>query len=338
MLFKGSFFLRNPTLLAFLNNFFCTLVVIIAFPNNASANSKCLPYFLYGYNQSFVHFPNSANFCIQSGDGEINIRTDVLGGRVINAISGSKSEKFFFGESQLLGFDISGIPGSHDLNKEFPDKKLIFYGAPNNGPFESLNYANYVLRKKNGGEITIGFNFGADIFRLLPAWNPEHFVPLKSKELDYYLEHRFLYEVKIAIGLIGGKFFTSKRPSKTQLRKLFKDINLDTLNKRIDVYFSNLKNLTARESLTTNMIIYPPYWGYETNADSGSLMADAKTLIHFYNFVCDKIINQPFLTNVMVGKPVLNKPDPLTSDGRHFSRGTLEYIPASQYCASNSRY
>ena len=73
MLFKGSFFLRNPTLLAFLNNFFCTLVVIIAFPNNASANSKCLPYFLYGYNQSFVHFPNSANFCIQSGDGEINI-------------------------------------------------------------------------------------------------------------------------------------------------------------------------------------------------------------------------------------------------------------------------
>ena len=309
----------------------------MAFPNNAISNSKCLPYFLYGYNQSFVHFPNSAAFCIQTKDGKIHVRTDMLGGRVIEANPSSKSEKLFFGESQLLGFDITGRPGSHDLNKKFPGKKLIFYGAPNNGPFESLNYIEYVLGKKNSTEITIGFNFGADIFRLLPAWSPEDFVPLKSKELDYYLEHRFLYEVKIAIGLIGGKFFTSKRPSTIQLRKLFKDINLDALDKRIDMYFSKLKDLTAQRSLTTNMIIYPPYWGYETNSNNDSLMADAKTLIHFYNFVCDKIINQRFLTNVMVGKPILSKPDPLTSDGRHFSRGTLEYIPASQYCAANSR-
>ena len=160
---------------------------------------------------------------------------------------------------------------------------------------------------------------------------------MKSKELDYYLEHRFLYEVKIAIGLIGGKSFTSKRPSTIQLRKLFKDINLDPLDKRIDIYFSKLKDLTARNSLTSNMIIYPPYWGYETNSNDDSFMADAKTLTHFYNSGCVKVIIQRFLTNVMVGKPILNKPDPLTSDGWHFSRGTLQYIPESQYCAANSR-
>ena len=50
--------------------------------------------------------------------------------------------------------------------------KLVFYGAPNNGPFETINYLKLISEHKQFKEIVVGFNYGTDIFRIMPSWDP----------------------------------------------------------------------------------------------------------------------------------------------------------------------
>ena len=306
-----------------------TVLIFLISPTDVY--SKCLTYYLYGYNQKFVHFPLSKAYCVQNDDGRINIKTDKYGGRIIVSRNNKNEEMIFFGESQLFGFDISGNPGSHDLNKIFPEKKLIFYGAPNNGPIETIEYIKFVLSHKPANDIIIGFNFGTDVFRLLPKWNPKKFVPLNSKDLAFYLSNPFLYELKLTWDFLGGSFFTAKRPDNIQLRKFYKKINKEEWKLRINEFFNQVSKLANEFNVDVGLVIYSPYWGYE-KTESANNVKNKEVMSEFREFVCVYLDDLRFLKRILVGIPILSYKNLYSSDGRHFGKGKLRYVKQTNYC------
>ena len=328
-----DFFENRPNSAAVLN--ICSgllLSISIFFTAVQVSNAACLPYYLYGYNKKFVHFPKDTTYCVQTDDGKIRIATDELGGRIIKKNNSNSPILRLFGESQLFGFDVSGKPGSHDLNYIYPEKDLIFYGAPNNGPFESIEYIKYILEHVKLHRMILGFNFGTDVFRSMPEWNPERFVLLDSKDLEFYQNFPFLYEVKITMALFGGGFFTTNRPNKIKLRHLYSELDKNILNERIKIIFNNIEDLSKDNNIKVNLIVYPPYWGYEKD-ENGAFKSIKLVMDSFKKFVCNDLKRFIFLKKILVGKLVGSAEKIYTADKRHFAQGQLEYISDKMYCA-----
>ena len=112
--------------------------------------------------------------------------TDKLGGRIIES-GFSTNQIIAFGESQLLGLDLSDLRTNtkHDLSSLFPSSSITIYAAPNNGPLQALQQIKKVHSFKSlaGRNIVVGFNYGTDIFRIQDHWNPENFVPMNMSQL-----------------------------------------------------------------------------------------------------------------------------------------------------------
>ena len=290
-------------------------VAVILFAKPASSN--CLPFFLFGYNGKYVHFPEEAKYCVNSKDGVLEIITDEFGGRIINSTKNNGSDvKWFFGESQLFGFDVNGKSGSHDLN---------------NGPFETIEYLRHILQNKTLDHIVVGFNYGTDIFRILPEWNADKVVALDSKDLSFYLNNPFWYEARLAIEILGGKFFTGSRPNVRQLRVLHSKIDGKTRSNRINKFFKELSNLSSQYEISVDFILYPPYWGYIKTKEN-KFKEHAYTMRQFNDFVCKQLSLIPLIRKVLVAKP-REKDKPLfTYDERHFSKDTLDYLEKDNYC------
>jgi len=293
----------------------------------------CLPYYLYGYNGEFVHFPKNSEYCVDSADGKITIFTDRFGGRVIPSNSIEKGELLHFGESQLFGFDVSGSPGSHDLNSMFPNHKLVFYGGPNNGPFETINYLKLISEHKEFKEIVVGFNYGTDIFRIMPNWDPSKFVALDSEDLTFYLENPFLFEIKLALDMFTGGGFTFRRPDVAALQKLYLDLDLTIKNQRLNKFFVDLKDLTQAKKIKLSLIIFPPYWGFEFST-SGDLMENNLIKGSFYSFACNFIKRFYFIDDVIVAWPRELTAGLLTSDQRHYAYDRLTYNSSRKFCGN----
>jgi len=315
-----------------LNIIFCFIIFFLTLSHlNNEARASCLPFYLYGYNGKFVHFPNDTNYCINSPDGEIKIATNKLGGRLIRSKSPTNSTLVFFGESQLFGYDISGDPGSHDLNKIFPNVNFVFYGAPNNGPFETINYMDYVLKHERISKAIVGFNYGTDIFRIMPKWDPNNFVPLKSNDLNFYLENPFLFEAKLTLDLITGGFFTSRRPDTQELQKLYSNLDQKLKIKQIKLFFKKLEDISKRHLFEIELIIYPPYWGFETT-NSDILIENRNIMSSFNKFSCIFTNNINYINKVIIAQPINLTANLFTSDQRHYSRGNISFISKIEYC------
>ena len=293
--------------------------------------ADCLPYYLYGYNEKFVHFPKNTTYCVENNDGKISIVTDKFGGRIVTQTKTDSHVLRLFGESQLFGFDVSGRPGSHDLNQIYPKKKLIFYGAPNNGPFESIQYIKYVLKQVKMNRVVFGFNFCTDIFRSMPEWDPRKFVLLESKDLQFYQNFPFLYEAKIALSIFGGEFFTTKRPNNIKLRKLYDKLDNKMLKERINTIFYEVEKMAKKNNIIVDLIVYPPYWGYEVDA-IGKIKRIKAVMVSFKEFICNDLKIFTFLNKILVGKPYGSVRQLFSADKRHFARGKLKYISNKNYC------
>ena len=167
---------------------------IIAFLFNTELKAKnCLSFVPYGFNDFYVHLPQEAIFCVKEGKKTISYITDIYGGRIFSSKKFNK-EIQVLGDSQVLGLDIEKID-YHYLSKLYK-KNFVIYAAPNNGPFEVLNFLNLnkkILNKK----IIINFNFSVDIYRINNTWEPENFVALKDYHLDEILEHPIKYRLII---------------------------------------------------------------------------------------------------------------------------------------------
>ena len=129
---------------------------IITFLFNTELKAKnCLSFVPYGFNDFYVHLPQEALFCVKEEKKIISYKTDIYGGRIFSNDK-LNEEIQIFGDSQVLGLDIEKIE-DHYLSQLYK-KNFIIYAAPNNGPFEVINFLNlnkeitftfYVISKNN---------------------------------------------------------------------------------------------------------------------------------------------------------------------------------------------
>ena len=185
----GSNFLR--LFLGIKNILLIILIYFILFFSKVNAKS-CLSFLPYGYNESYVHLPQSASFCLKQRKTINKYQTDNYGGRILNR-EFTYNKIQIFGDSQVLGLDIDKIE-EHYLNTLYKKNNFVIYAAPNNGPYEVINFLNQnkkILQKK----IVITFNFSTDVYRVSNFWEPKNYVALKDHELDEILEHPFKYRL-----------------------------------------------------------------------------------------------------------------------------------------------
>jgi hypothetical protein len=292
----------------------------------------CLSFLPYGYNDFFVHLPRSEQFCVSSPDGETTYWTDDRGARIIDG-EDKEAPVYAFGESQLLEIfpDTSGQ--GHALRSLYPKKPLIIHGAPNNGPFETVEYLKYVLRTTNPEHIVIGFNFGTDVFRIIPGWKIKKFVSLTSDELPKVMSFPFWYDLKIAVGVLKGKFFTAKKPNLERTRNYYNS-RKKIIRTNFQTFINQLTKAAKPVNSKIDFVFFPPYWAYSQKEDTSYF--EETIGIEFKNFVCDGVIlNQLLVANTYIARfpKTLSTEKLFTYDRRHFRTETLKFESRETYCA-----
>jgi hypothetical protein len=304
-----------------------TIIIVITF----NVLGTCLSFLPYGYNGFFVHLPKNEQFCVSSPDGNTIYRTDVRGARII---SGKNVEVpvYAFGESQLLEIFPSAIGKKHALRSLYEKKTLIIHAAPNNGPFESVEYLKYVLRTTSAEKIVIGFNFGTDVFRIIPGWKTKKSVSLDSDQLTTVMMFPFWYEFKILIDTLRGEFFTYDRPDLARTRNYYMS-QKKLIRKNFSAFTTLLKNVTEPKISKIDFIFFPPYWAYSQNGQSSHLEIDIEN--EFNSFVCDRNILNPLRgSQVYIAEfpKSLATKKLLTYDRRHFRTEFLTFRTKEAYC------
>jgi len=244
------------------------LIYLILFVPRADAKG-CLSFLPYGFNGSYVHLPQSASFCVKQGKTTIKYQTDNYGGRLLYD-EDLNNKIQVFGDSQVLALDIENVE-QHYLNALYKKNNLIIYAAPNNGPYEVINFLNKnkkTLQKK----IIVAFSFSTDLYRILNYWNPENFVALKDYELDEILEHPFKYRLIVFKNLLFNKNFTISRYDNEKMQNLFLNSDQDKLYKNLTKYFNELNKTANKLDIEIDLIVTHPYWVYSID----------KKIINFY--------------------------------------------------------
>jgi hypothetical protein len=301
--------------------FFKILIIFFILSGNLSA--KCFSFIPYASNGKFVYLPENLEFCFSKGDGDIHIETNENGARLINVNSEhDSSEIHVFGDSQILGIDWSSKDSKkiHDIAGIFPNKKLILYAAPNNGPFQVTEKLKDMSETKINykSEIVLGFNYGTDIFRIQPGWKVEDFVPLNEENIYDVLKSPFIYDLIILKGMVEGKFFTITNDVRESNLNQFLSIDDEELNLSMSKIIDQINGVLSNFDSKKTLIIYPPYWGYEENNKE----LHQNVAKPFFLFACDQRLVNIF-DKILIGelKDTLN----LSSDKRHFKTSSLNY-------------
>ena len=126
-LLSGSNFLK--LLFGIKNILLTTLIYFILFTSPSNAKI-CLSFLPYGFNESYVHLPQSASFCVKQGKTKYEYKTDNYGGRLLyDDITNNKIQ--VFGDSQVLGLDVDKIE-EHYLNTLYKKSNFIPISIFNN--------------------------------------------------------------------------------------------------------------------------------------------------------------------------------------------------------------
>ena len=256
---SGSNFLR--LLFGIKNILLFIFVCFNLFVPKADAKS-CLSFLPYGFNESYVHLPQSASFCVKQGKTIIKYQTDNYGGRLLSDETVNNKIQVF-GDSQVLGLDVENIE-QHYLNTLYKKNNFVIYAAPNNGPYEVINFLNKnkkILQKK----IIVTFSFSTDLYRILNYWNPENFVALKDYELDEILEHPFKYRLIVFKNLLLNKNFTISRYDNEKMQNLFLNSDQDKLYKNLTKYFDELNKTANKLDVEIDFVVTHPYWVYSVD-------------------------------------------------------------------------
>ena len=88
-------------------------------------------------------------------------------------------------------------------------------------------------------------------------------MPLKSDELSNIMSQPFLYDLILLRGLLTGKYFSVNLPDNKKTFVLFRNLDDTEINKRLVLWLNKIKKIknTIRKEL--NIIIYPPYLGFD---------------------------------------------------------------------------
>jgi len=292
----------------------------------------CLSFLPYGYNGFFVHLPNDEMFCVSSPDGDTSYRTGSRGGRIITG-KNSEAPVYAFGESQLLEIFPDTRGQGHALRSLYPNKTLIIHGAPNNGPFETVEFLKYILRTTTPKQTVIGFNFGTDVFRIIPGWKTKNFVSLASNELTTVMSFPFWYELKFFIGVLKGKFFTAQKPNLERTRNYYV-LQKDSIRRNFNAFIQKLNKAAKSANTKIDFIFFPPYWMYSQK--QGNSYFEEEIGAKFNRFVCDSHILEPLnVSKIYIAKfPKFLPTDKLfTHDRRHFRTEKLIFESKEIYCS-----
>ena len=298
-------------------------ILILFFILAGNLSAECFSFIPYASNGKFVYLPENLEFCFSKGDGDIHIETNEDGARLINANSEhGSSTVHIFGDSQILGIDWSSKDSDtiHDIAGIFPNKNLILYAAPNNGPFQVTEKLKEISESKINykSDLVLGFNYGTDIFRIQPGWKVEDFVPLNEENIYDVLKSPFIYDLIILKGMVEGKFFTITNDVRQSNLNQFLNIDDDELQLSMSKIIDQMRDVLSNFNSKKTLIIYPPYWGYEENNEK--LLENVAQ--HFFLFACDQRLVNIF-DKIFVGELIGSLS--LSSDKRHFKTSSLNY-------------
>jgi len=305
------------------------LIYFILFVPKVNAKS-CLSFLPYGYNESYVHLPQSASFCVKQRKTINKYQTDNFGGRILNhEFSYNKIQ--IFGDSQVLGLDIDKIE-EHYLNTLYKKNNFVIYAAPNNGPYEVINFLNQnkkILQKK----IVIAFNFSTDVYRVSNFWEPKNFVALKDYELDEILEHPFKYRLIVFKNLLLNKNFTLSRYNNEKMQKLFLNSSQDILHKNLTQYFKELSRTANKLDLEIDFIITHPYWVYSLDKKNNKLLLNKELNNKVEKLICNSFQSKNKTIKILISKvSEILELNELTIDKRHLKSKKIKLKKYDQLC------
>jgi hypothetical protein len=324
---SGSNFLR--LLFGIKNILLFILICFNLFVPKADAKS-CLSFLPYGFNESYVHLPQSASFCVKQGKTIIKYKTDNYGGRLL-INENFKNKIQIFGDSQVIGLEMEKIE-QHYLYSKYKNSNFIIYAAPNNGPYEVINFLNKnknILNKK----IIVTFNFAVDAYRVRSGWDPKNFVALKDYELDSILEHPFKYRLIVFKNLLLNKNFTISRYDNEKMQNLFLNLNINKVNKNIINYFNKLNKTADILDLEIDFIITHPYWVYSVDKDNKKLLLNKGLAKKVERLICNSFQSTKRISKILISElPDIRNLTDLTVDKRHFKLDKIKLQKLSKIC------
>lgn len=249
----------------------------------------------------------------------INFKSGPHGERIIGN-GNIKKTIVAIGESQMMGIDWSDnkLSGPHDLNRLFPDKNLLIFAAPNNGPIQN----EYRLRDipvnilKNADAVIVGFNFSTDVFRISSNWDHKKSSPISFELFDVPFFKYFLFDTALLNARFQGKYFSNNVPNATVIFDEYKNIDKTEL---IKIYLKVMTRLLDRikpYNQQIYLIIYPPYWGVD---ELGNLRPEIKDDLEMIICTSYRQLNAIKIISTS------NKKYTLSEDGRHFPQGDFTF-------------
>ena len=307
------------------------LVYLILFVPKADAKN-CLSFLPYGFNESYVHLPQNVTFCVKSGKKTNKYKTDNYGGRLLYDKAFNNKIQVF-GDSQVLGLGIENRE-QHYLSTLYKKNNFIIYAAPNNGPYEVLNFLNKnkkILQKK----IIVTFSFSTDLYRILNYWNPENFVALKDYELDEILEHPFKYRLIVFKNLLLNKNFTISRYDNEKMQNLFLNSDQDKLYKNLTKYFNELNKTANKLDVEIDFIVTHPYWVYSIDKKNDKLLLDIELNKKVRKLICNSFQKTKKISKILISQvPETLQLNALTIDKRHLKSKEIKLKKYKELCGA----
>ena len=307
------------------------MIYSILFISKADAKN-CLSFLPYGFNESYVHLPQSASFCVKQGKTKYRYQTDNYGGRLLGDETVNNKIQVF-DDSQVLGLDVENI-AQHYLNTLYKKNNFVIYAAPNNGPYEVINFLNKnkkILQKK----IIVTFNVSTDLYRILDYWNPENFVALKDYELDEILEHPFKYRLIVFKNLLLNKNFTISKYDNEKMQNLFLNSEQYKLYKNLTKYFNELNETANKLDIEIDFIVTHPYWVYSIDKKNNKLLLNKELNDKVEKLICSSFRGTKKISKLLISRlPEILELDDLTTDKRHLKSTKIKLTKYEELCGS----
>ena len=291
------------------------VAIILSFHFQLTKASECLENWPYGFNGLYPHLIADETFCISYGRGQIDVITDKLGRRIIGSKSPNGAQTYAFGDSQLLGYDDE----FHHLLTLDPQSMLVLHAAPNNGPYEYLNWYR-ISPLEPSSHIIFGFNLSTDIFRVLPGWNPQDHILLDSASLRLYYDYPLLHYLRGIATVFSDNPKVSLKAMEAGSEMAERFINLtenqfrDAVDRLGDVFQYSLEQRPSPVRKT--FLIYQPFWVSLLN------FKETLKLSEFVRYLgC--VINQKTGAEVFFAAPEPQSTWSLSLDRRHWRQSSL---------------
>ena len=280
----------------------------------------------FGHNDNYVQLPEESEFCVKYGDKNLIFKTDIEGGRYF--VNSKNNIIQVFGDSQILGLDIQNQQ-RHFLSQYYPEN-LIIYAAPNNGPYEVLNFI-ILNQEKIKKRIIISFNLSVDIFRIFPDWDIKNYVALRDYQLHDILDKPYKYRLVILKSLITNKFFTISRKNQNEMQELFQNINTKDFERNFKIYLKILNEIIKNYDLEVEYILTMPYWIYELDKKTKNyfINSNLENKLNFLicsTFVVNDNLNNTYITSLDKSNEIL------TRDERHLRMDNIVLTDLNNYC------